>query len=107
MRLRARGVQVRLLLPWHASALDVAMLVWGGVQVRELRTPYIHAKYVGVDDRIAWLGSENFSTNSLDRNREVALLIKGWVVLSIRTRFDRDWRQGVPANRRTGLPHAP
>jgi len=106
-RLHARGIQVRMLLPWRASVLDVALLVRRGVQVRELRTPYIHAKYVGVDDRIAWLGSENFSTTSLDRNREVALLLAGRVIQSIKTKFDQDWRNAAAANWRTGLPQAP
>ena len=38
------------------------------------RTLYIHAKIVDVDGKRVFLGSENFSVGSLQRNRELGLI---------------------------------
>jgi phosphatidylserine/phosphatidylglycerophosphate/cardiolipin synthase-like enzyme len=43
---------------------------------------YIHAKVIDVDDAKAFIGSENFSTASLDYNRELGLITSSADVLS-------------------------
>ncbi len=55
-----------------------------GIQVRmftnsikvEGRPGYMHAKAIVVDDRRAWMGSVNGSTNALSRNREFGFFFK-------------------------------
>jgi phosphatidylserine/phosphatidylglycerophosphate/cardiolipin synthase-like enzyme len=37
-------------------------------------SPYIHAKAIVVDGTTAWVGSENFSDESLSRNRELGVV---------------------------------
>lgn len=90
------GLRVRVLLPKGASPPDVSRLELGGVRVREPVRPYIHAKVIVVDGREAFVGSENLSSTSLDRNREVGILIRGASVRVCQARFARDWKNQAP-----------
>jgi phosphatidylserine/phosphatidylglycerophosphate/cardiolipin synthase-like enzyme len=95
-----RGVSVRLILPGPADieAADVARLKAGGVQLVYVSAPFIHAKVIVADGRLAFVGSENFSSTSLDENREVGLLLADTTALAtITTTFERDWAVGQPA----------
>jgi phosphatidylserine/phosphatidylglycerophosphate/cardiolipin synthase-like enzyme len=95
-----RGVRVRLILPGSADieAADVARLKVGGVQLVYVSAPFIHAKVIVADGRMAFVGSENFSATSLDENREVGLLLADTTALAtITTTFERDWAVGEPA----------
>jgi cardiolipin synthase len=91
-----RGVHVRLILPLGNTAAGAA-LARSGAAVRTLSSPYVHAKVVVVDRQLAFVGSENFSSQSLDRNREIGILIRGKAVTRILSVFERDWRRGTPA----------
>ena len=89
-----RGVRVRLITNAGdpASAPGVATLRGGGVVVRQLRTPYIHAKAVIADGRWAFVGSENISAASLDQNRELgALVANGDAIARLAATFAEDW----------------
>lgn len=95
-----RGVRVRLILPGATdiAAADVARLKTGGVQLVYVSAPFIHAKVIVADGRLAFVGSENFSSTSLDENREVGLLLSDTTALAtITTTFERDWAVGEPA----------
>jgi cardiolipin synthase A/B len=95
-----RGVGVRLILPGPAdiAAADVARLRAGGVQLVYVSAPFIHAKVIVADGRLAFVGSENFSATSLDENREVGLLLSDTTALAtITATFERDWAVGEPA----------
>ena len=95
-----RGVDVRLILPGTTDieAADAARLKAGGVQLVYVSAPYIHAKAIVSDGRLAFIGSENFSQTSLDQNREVGLLLADTTALAtITTTFERDWAVGQPA----------
>ncbi len=100
-----RGVTVRLVLPAPAVAApapgqsdDIARLRLGGVQVRYLTAPYMHAKLIVVDGALAFAGSENFSSTSLDENREVGLMIADPHALTIFTHtYAQDWALASPA----------
>lgn len=94
-----RGVAVRLILPGSSDieAADAARLKAGGVRLVYVSAPYIHAKVIVVDGRLAFVGSENFSATSLDQNREVGLLIADTAALAtLTTTFERDWAVGQP-----------
>ncbi|HET9981307.1 MAG TPA: phospholipase D-like domain-containing protein [Ktedonobacterales bacterium] len=95
-----RGVDVRLILPGATDieAADAARLKAGGVHLVYVSAPYIHAKAIVSDGRLAFIGSENFSETSLDQNREVGLLLADSTALAIITStFERDWAVGQPA----------
>jgi len=53
---------------------QAAQLVQGGVTLRMMRAPYLHAKVILVDDRLYALGSPNLTRSAWDENRELALL---------------------------------
>lgn len=97
-----RGVQVEVIVPSPTekpdpNAAGEQALRAGGARVRELRQPYVHGKEVVVDGHAAFLGSENFSRTSLDKNREVGLLIDdAAVVKRLEETFRHDWQHGRP-----------
>jgi cardiolipin synthase len=82
-----RGVSVKVIMTadseWDAA---FAQLTAAGVHVHVFsdssRALYIHAKAIVVDDRSAFVGSENFSDASLDDNRELGLTITAPAVVS-------------------------
>ena len=89
-----RGVTVEVALPASATgeSADIARLIHGGAHVRLLSAPYLHAKLVVVDSDIAFVGSQNFSSASLDQNREVGIVLADPEALSVLTRvFSQDW----------------
>ncbi|HEX8036264.1 MAG TPA: phospholipase D-like domain-containing protein [Ktedonobacterales bacterium] len=99
-----RGVPVRLVLPAPSAGSppsqsdDMARLRRGGVQVRYLTAPYMHAKLIVSDGALAFAGSENFSSTSLDQNREIGLMIADPHALAIFTHtFAQDWALAAPA----------
>ncbi|MDP2104062.1 MAG: phospholipase D-like domain-containing protein [Candidatus Gracilibacteria bacterium] len=54
----------------------IAKLSKKGVDIRASKKPVIHAKSALVDSKYSYIGSENFTTNSLDNNREIGILLK-------------------------------
>jgi phosphatidylserine/phosphatidylglycerophosphate/cardiolipin synthase-like enzyme len=53
---------------------------------------YIHAKVIISDDTEAFVGSENFSSNSLNKNRELGLIVTDPATLvSLQTTFEKDY----------------
>lgn len=93
-----RGIAVRLLMPEpDGSRADPSRpgqdaLAAAGGQVRRLAAPYPHAKLILVDRRRAFVGSVNFSRQSLDVNREVGAIVDAPVAVGLAAAtFDRDW----------------
>ncbi len=90
IRLAKRGIRVRLLLPPGPSPA-VAPLRLGGIEVRQLRVPYVHAKMMVIDGREAFVGSENLSTTSMNDNREVGIFLRSGSIAVLERTFERDW----------------
>ena len=92
-----RGVHVRLVISPASSGRDanapgLARVKAGGVQVRELSRPYIHAKIFLADGAVAFVGSENISTASLDGNRELGVFVNSPAALQrMASTFQQDW----------------
>jgi cardiolipin synthase len=93
-----RGVTVRVLISPSASFdAEQASLGEAGVQVRLLRSLYVHAKMILVDDQRAFIGSQNISTTSLDQNRELGIIVSDPVSLARVSRvFDIDFAAATP-----------
>ena len=69
-----------ILYMWHiekypSNADDIEELENHGIKIETPKSPYIHAKAIFVDERIAYIGSINFTTNSIENNREVGVII--------------------------------
>jgi phosphatidylserine/phosphatidylglycerophosphate/cardiolipin synthase-like enzyme len=91
--LRAKGEQARILLPATLSRYDRRIaqgLTTAGVRVRTLAAPYLHAKLI-VGRTEAFLGSENFTWTSLNRNREVGILLGNPTAARLDRQCRRDW----------------
>lgn len=94
-----RHVRVRVLV---ASPDKIAVnaqtrsdLQGTGVDVRYLETPYLHAKYVVVDGKVAYVGSNNLSAGSLDENREVGIMTDDIsIIRTLEATFNGDWEAG-------------
>lgn len=104
-----RGVKVRVLtsecgmgMPPAASFKNLQDLASGGVTVHVMPfpatsdMPNIHAKTITVDNAIVFLGSQNFSANSLLKARELGLIFRD---REIETRmtflFEKDWSASI------------
>jgi cardiolipin synthase A/B len=96
-----QGIRVELIMTDTGRDDDSrpgrAAIAAGGADVRLLRRPYIHAKVIIVDGSEAFLGSENLSAASLDRNRELGILTSDpSVVGQLKQTFEQDWQAAVP-----------
>jgi phosphatidylserine/phosphatidylglycerophosphate/cardiolipin synthase-like enzyme len=99
-----RGVDVRVCGENTYGEYDseFAKLTRAGVRVSYYRDPsgfYIHGKVIEADygtrHAKVFIGSENFSSTSLNRNRELGLIVSGPAVLSSVARtFAADFRSG-------------
>ncbi len=96
-----RGVSVRVDMTydtnWKAAFNELAV---AGAQVRTYSssaTFYIHAKAIIADGAKAFVGSENFSAQSMDSNRELGILIaRPDIIGSLEATFDQDWSGSRP-----------
>ncbi len=93
-----RGVQVQVILPSPSGSSSdsnragIDTIKQGGVQVREDSRLYIHAKMIVADGQKAFVGSENISTQSLDQNRELGIIVADQgVLLTLQQTFQQDW----------------
>ena len=60
--------------PSNAQTKAVADLKAHGVKLVTLAKPYVHAKSLVADGARAYVGSENFTQNSLTNNRELGII---------------------------------
>lgn len=97
-----RGVRVRVTTP---AVYDPAESEYGaidelfaaGVAVRFLDEPYVHAKAMLVDGRLAMVGSQNLTTNSLENNRELGIIFDDAAAVNqLAGYFLRDWNAAKP-----------
>lgn len=97
-----RGVSIRLIVnatvdPEDADAL--AGLSELGVEVRMMDSMYIHAKAMILDREAALIGSHNYTMTSLDRNREVGMVVNDPAVIKrAMAIYERDWLNSIPAS---------
>lgn len=93
-----RGIKVQVILPAPSSSSSdsnssgIATIKQGGVSVREDARLYMHAKIMIIDGKTAFVGSENISTQSLDKNRELGIIISdNNVITTLQQTFQKDW----------------
>ncbi len=97
---QGRGVAVRVILsdqtPSSAQSQSVSQLEQAGIAVVKLATPYVHAKAMVVDGAQAYVGSANFTANSLDQNRELGLIVAAPAeVAKVASTIDGDFGAGT------------
>ncbi len=93
---KAENIPVEVVLPdfskTAANKNTASQLRRHGVQVRTLSSPYIHAKLIVIDALKAYVGSVNLTTQSMDENRELGIIIsQNDIVQKLQTDFQSDW----------------
>lgn len=101
-RAQKRGVAVRVLFndpKFHVGDAgdEAARLAKAGIPVRRLPSRFIHAKIIVADGAELFVGSENFSTNSLTKNREAGVRLPFAAASGelVKSTFEGDWAAGV------------
>ncbi len=97
--IEAKGAQAQVILPESISSEDrrnAQALAAHGVQVRLMpkSAGYMHAKMI-LGQQWTFIGSQNFSVSSLDRNREMGVVLTGASVAPARTQFNADWNAAI------------
>ncbi|HEX4449890.1 MAG TPA: phosphatidylserine/phosphatidylglycerophosphate/cardiolipin synthase family protein [Kofleriaceae bacterium] len=108
-----RGVRVRLIVPLCDKNPDplynlvpARRLAGAGVLVRMMPAPadgydaahpYMHSKMIQIDAATTYVGSENFSINSLAKARELGLVFaNSTAAQTIGSAFEADWTAAAP-----------
>ncbi len=96
---KAQEVPVRIVLPEFdritANRVDADKLTKAGAKIRTLSNPYIHAKLIIVDGVRAYSGSVNFTSSSMDLNRELGIIYsQGDIISKVQEVFNEDWQNG-------------
>lgn len=105
-----RGVSVQVILPSSSgsssdssssnsgNSAGINTIEQGNIQVKEDPHLYMHAKIIIVDGQKAFVGSENISTASLDRNRELGIIVSDQNALyTLQQTFQQDWSDSQAA----------
>jgi cardiolipin synthase len=95
-----RGVKVRVVLsdaPLTTAGQNAVNEIKGaGGKLVTISTPYVHAKTMVVDGATAYVGSENFTQNSLQSNRELGVIFAvASEVQKIETTISSDFAKGT------------
>ncbi len=95
------GVDVRVQLGNLEGSADEnakkALEQVGVKQIRVVATPTMHAKMVLVDGQRAYVGSINLTSNSMDKNREMGVIVDdARTVSEISKTAEKDWSAGKP-----------
>jgi phosphatidylserine/phosphatidylglycerophosphate/cardiolipin synthase-like enzyme len=96
---KTAGVDVRAILAdpgWvGANTEAAAFLKQNGIEARY--APHVHVKAVTVDAKASYVGSENLSYTSLEKNREIGLIVtEPQNVGTVKGTFDKDWATATP-----------
>ena len=102
---QSRSLQdIKIMLPPLPGAITTMLTVDNSAAISDLQSGapsitittqgqyYMHAKLIIIDQRLAFVGSQNLTRESLNYNREVGILIKNAnVVKTLTTTFLADW----------------
>jgi phosphatidylserine/phosphatidylglycerophosphate/cardiolipin synthase-like enzyme len=97
---KAKNSTIRILAPpatkISTNGKSLKELKKAGILVKTLNSPYVHAKLIISDAKKAYIGSINFSSQSMDSNRELGIIITDKNILnSLLDTFNSDWEKGV------------
>ena len=94
---KAKTTTVRIIIPSFTQVTSnkktAQKLIAAGIFVKTLSSPYIHAKLI-LEDAKAYVGSVNLTTQSMDNNREIGILISQQdIVTRLHDYFETDWEK--------------
>lgn len=91
----AKKMKVRIILPSFsqvsANRNEAQTLMQCGANIKTLSSPYIHGKMI-LTDTTAYVGSINLTTESMDDNRELGIIVtQPDIIQTLSTTFENDW----------------
>lgn len=87
------GIKIKILTSKKIKKKSRQKLSHRNIQIRRSKKLFIHAKAMIIDDKVAEIGSINFTQNSIDRNRELAVITSFKpTVTRLHEVFADDWR---------------
>jgi phosphatidylserine/phosphatidylglycerophosphate/cardiolipin synthase-like enzyme len=102
-----RNVKVSMMLSYQKRQADGydpnadATKIFGAANLTNFtftKTVTMHAKGIIADRKAAYIGSENFTANSLDKNREMGIILTDAAsVAKLVTVMQQDWKDKPPA----------
>ena len=96
---KVKTIPVRLIAPTlsqiNSNNTALMALQKEGVLIKTLASPYMHAKLILSDNTKAFVGSVNLSTQSLDKNRELGIILSDQkIIKKLSDTFSSDWNKG-------------
>ena len=96
-----RGVRVHIEMTYASNwkkAFIALVAAGASIHTFAAKAPlYIHAKVIIADEDKAFIGSENFSSNSLNKNRELGIIVSDQATISsLEATFQKDWANATP-----------
>lgn len=96
-----RGVEVNVMMTMASDWREAFVrLRKAGVKIRTnsgTKSLYIHAKALIADEAYGFVGSQNFSSNSLLKNRELGIFLTDAKILKqLKETFEKDWSTAKP-----------
>lgn len=95
LRKKSSEVEMAIIVADTDDNYDFVSYFWPWI-ARILKTRYNHTKMILVDEKYLLLGSMNLSENSLDKNREIwIILMDTWHILTFKKWFKQDWFDSI------------
>jgi cardiolipin synthase A/B len=100
---KAKNTTIRILAPpvsqVSSNKKALTQLKNSGIYVKTLSSPYVHAKLILVDNIKAYIGSINLSSQSMDENRELGIMISADDNINLlSSTFLTDWNKAEDYN---------
>ncbi|MCF7906347.1 hypothetical protein K9L04_00250 [Patescibacteria group bacterium] len=87
------NVKIKIILSEDISSNKYTIKKFNkNIETKLIKKPYQHSKVIIVDKKILYIGSINFSMQSMDQNREVGIILKEKKFIKrIEDIFEKDW----------------
>ena len=80
---KLKDIKISAIIPDTATKDEnTKKLIKSGIEIKEIPKYKMHAKSILIDEKYLFIWSENFSSYSLDKNREIWFIIKNNEVIS-------------------------
>lgn len=95
LRQKSSKVDMVIIVADTDDNYDLISYFWPWI-ARTLKSRYNHTKMILVDEKYLLLGSMNLSSNSLDKNREIwIILMDTWHISEFEKWFQQDWFDSI------------
>ena len=95
LRKKSSEVDMAIIVADTDDNFDLISYFWPWI-ARTLKSRYNHTKMILVDEKYLLLGSMNLSSNSLDKNREIwIILLDPQHISTFENRFKKDWEDSI------------